>query len=351
MIKSRKHILGFDDRLMMLFGIPLVSIMINAILFGPMAQAGDISTFSFCQIFAFSYTILYWFFFREIHFFFIKRYPDYKQLMQRYIRMIPAVIISFVLLKIVLGIYIDPIIHDALPQQFKPHELTEVISSILFLSLIMVIYETKYLAYQLRTLMIEKEQLLKENISSQLEGLRNQVNPHFLFNSLNTLTSIIPDDPDRAVRFVTKMSKVYRYILEIKDKKIIPVREELEFLEAYSFLLKERFGNNINISINVPKHQLDSYIVPLSLQIIFENAIKHNIISKDKPLAIEVFVEKDKKLVVRNNLQKKEVIEVSTKVGLQNIKNRYRFFTDVSVDVISTMKHFIVSLPLLESAS
>ena len=177
--------------------------------------------------------------------------------------------------------------------------------------------------------------------------MKNQVNPHFLFNSLNTLTYLIPEEPDKAVNFVQKLSKVYRYILEIRDQKIVTISDELEFLNAYVFLLKERFGENLNIDIDIPQKYYHSKIVPLSLQILFENVIKHNIISTQKPLMIKVSIQKDK-LIVKNNLQKKNQVISSTSMGLQNIKNRYQFFTKKEVDVIVTADSFLVALPLVD---
>ncbi len=195
---------------------------------------------------------------------------------------------------------------------------------------------------------MEKEKLERENIQSQLEGLKNQVNPHFLFNSLNTLTYIIPEDQNLAVRFVQQLSKVYRYILEIRDRKLICLSEELAFLDAYVFLLKDRFGENFKIDINIPESYLNLKVVPLSLQILMENAIKHNIISALKPLRVEVFIENNLKLIVKNNLQKKNHVMNSTKVGLQNIKNRYSFFSDQKVEVFATTDSFVVSIPLIQ---
>jgi len=195
----------------------------------------------------------------------------------------------------------------------------------------------------------EAERLKNENLKARFETLKNQVNPHFLFNSLNTLTYLIPEDEDRAVAFVQQLSKVYRYILEIRDEKLIPLSEELKFLDAYIYLLKERFGNNIHVKVNVPEVTLGHKVVPLSLQLLLENAIKHNIISNLKPLMIEVFVEKGK-LIVRNNLQKKNQVMNSTKAGLQNIKNRYSFFSNKKVEVLNTSEYFIVMLPLLRMA-
>jgi two-component system LytT family sensor kinase len=192
----------------------------------------------------------------------------------------------------------------------------------------------------------EKVELERRNVESQLESLRNQVNPHFLFNSLNTLVYLIPEEPEKAVRFVQQLSKVYRYVLESREARIIPLQDELDFLHSYIFLLKERFGENLQVRL----HDLNSHagggIVPLTLQILFENAIKHNVLSIEKPLTIEVFVQKDH-LVVRNNLQKKNQVLDSTGVGLENIRARYRMLTNREVDVIVSREYFTVLLPTI----
>jgi LytS/YehU family sensor histidine kinase len=208
-------------------------------------------------------------------------------------------------------------------------------------------YDSVYFFTQWRKTIIETEKLKKENILGQLQSLKNQVNPHFLFNSLNTLVSIIPEDPDLAVEFTKKLSKSYRYILEIKDKEVITVREELEFLKAFEFLLKIRFGDNIHFDVQVAEEYQEMEIVPLALQLLIENAIKHNVVSSEKPLNISIYVERDK-LVVKNNLQKIKQVLPSTKTGLENIKNRYKFLANKTVDVIVTHTEFIVTLPLLQ---
>ena len=130
---------------------------------------------------------------------------------------------------------------------------------------------------------------------------------------------------------------------------MILLEEELKFLNAYTFLLKERFGENLHIKMNIPDEHLHDKIIPLSLQILFENAIKHNIISSEKPLFMDVFIENGDKLVVKNNLQKKNQVMNSTKLGLQNIKNRYRFFSEKEVEVIVTQESFIVILPMIDA--
>jgi two-component system, LytTR family, sensor kinase len=230
---------------------------------------------------------------------------------------------------------------------------TNQINAASFVSFIAIagMYESMRYAQLWKNTLIEKEQLEKENLSSQLEGLRNQVNPHFLFNSLNTLIQIIPENPDTAIRFVRQLSKVYRYILEMKDSSTTSLSNELEFLNAYIFLLKERFGDNlkINTAVNILEEgQCDAQIVPLALQIVLENAIKHNIISTEKPLKIEIYVESGTKLIVRNNLQRKNQVQEGTGTGLQNINNRYALVSGKQIDVIVTPQYFTVVMPLLK---
>jgi two-component system, LytTR family, sensor kinase len=234
-------------------------------------------------------------------------------------------------------------------------------ASFIILLAIGAIYESVRLFYLWKYAVGEKEQLERIHVQSQLDGLKSQVNPHFLFNSLNTLVSLIPENPDNAVRFVQKLSKVYRYILEIRDQKISTLSDEIDFLNAFVFLHKERFGENLQVDIKDIESHAQWNILPLSLQILFENAIKHNIISSEKKLFIEVFIENKEVgftqknkismpfLVMRNNLQLKNQVMDSTGFGLQNIKDRYRILSDKEVEIVVTKEHFTVYLPLINS--
>ncbi|MDF1694474.1 MAG: histidine kinase [Saprospiraceae bacterium] len=347
--RNTKEILGFDDRWFAIHGIVIVSLGMNLILFGSLLQNDMTNLFTGCYITSFIYTTLFWMFFRTLYLMVTTKYPGYENMRKRYIVLIPTVIILFIIIKLLLDLILDPILITFLPSGTEPHALLEFLGSFIFLILVLSIYEGTYLFAELKKSKLQQEVLMKDNISSQLEGLKNQVNPHFLFNSLNTLASIIPEDQERGVRFVTKLSKVYRYILDIKDQKLISVKEELDYLSSYTFLVKERFGENILIDVDVDTNDLEKLIVPLSLQITFENAIKHNVITSSRPLYIHVYVENGN-LVVKNNLQKKSTVGNSTKTGLQNIKNRYSFFTEKEVGVISTVHHFIVTLPLLTTS-
>jgi len=193
----------------------------------------------------------------------------------------------------------------------------------------------------------EKEQLEKANVQSQLEILKNQIKPHFLFNSLNTLATLIPEDSEQSVKYVESLAKVYRYILEIKDKKLISLHEELDCIQAYLFMLQIRFGDNLKVHINENGLDHHHHIVPLSLQLLIENAMKHNIISNKKPLFIDIERGKNSNLIISNNLQKKEQMMPSTGIGLDNINKRYQMISHKEIDVIVTDSKFSVSIPLI----
>ncbi len=192
---------------------------------------------------------------------------------------------------------------------------------------------------------VQQEKLKREQLALQYETLKSQVNPHFLFNNLNSLTSLISTNPDKAIDFVKKLSEVYRYVLDQKDHELVALETELKFLESYVFLQRIRFETNLNIQIDVNPGKFK--VIPLSVQMLVENAIKHNEISDKNPLSIRIFSTDDDYLVVENQLQKKPGSEGSGS-GIQNIKDRYEFFTSKKVIISETTEKFIVSIPLLK---
>ncbi len=191
---------------------------------------------------------------------------------------------------------------------------------------------------------VQQEKLKREQLALQYETLKSQVNPHFLFNNLNSLTSLISTNPEKAIDFVKKLSEVYRYVLDQKDHELVALETELKFLESYIFLQKIRFETNLDVQISVNPGNFR--IIPLSLQMLVENAIKHNEISDKKPLQIRVFSSDDQYLAVENRLQKKTGSEGNGS-GIQNIKDRYEFFTDKKVTISFNSEWFRVSIPLL----
>lgn len=184
----------------------------------------------------------------------------------------------------------------------------------------------------------------KEKVEFEFQVLKNQVNPHFLFNSFSTLMSLIEDQPDQALQYTEKLSDFFRTILQFKDQEVIKLDDEVSLVESYFFLMKKRYGDNINLDISLKKISKDSFIPPMTLQILIENAIKHNVISREKPLFIKIF-EDEGKIVVENNLQPKMMVEVSTGIGLQNIRKRYRLITKEEPVMEMTEEVFRVKLP------
>ncbi len=199
-----------------------------------------------------------------------------------------------------------------------------------------------------KTSLIEIEKYRAESLQAQLQNLKNQLNPHFLFNNMSVLSSLVHKDPDKAVEFINQLSKVYRYLLDNQNIELVSVEQELLFIRSYVFLLHIRFDKSLNINIEIPKEDKARLIPPMALQIIIENAIKHNESSLEHPLFINIS-SKGEKIMVENNLQLRLQHQAGSKTGLQNIKDRYAFFTDQKVDVTQNDSSFIVEIPLLFS--
>jgi two-component system LytT family sensor kinase len=193
---------------------------------------------------------------------------------------------------------------------------------------------------------LKREQRLREeNLIFQNETLKNQVNPHFLFNSLNTLSSLIITQPDLAEVFINRLSSIYRYILENGTKDRVPVEVELSFIKDYFFL--HRIRDDKKIQLEIQAEGLEKYeILPVSLQILVENAIKHNKATRESPLMISIYIE-NRNIVVRNNLQKMAVTLPSTQIGLKNLAQRVNLVTGKALIIEETLSDFIVKIPLL----
>ena len=193
---------------------------------------------------------------------------------------------------------------------------------------------------------IQAAQLREAHIAAQYESLQNQVNPHFLFNSLNVLSTLVYKDQDLAAKFIKQLSKVYRYVLDVKNKEVVPIDMELKALEAYVFLIKIRFDKGVVFQNGLPKG-LNGHIAPLSLQMLVENAVKHNSAYEEQPLVISI-LEEDGYIVVKNNLQKKSNQQEVMGIGLANIKTRYQFLSDHPVLIEEKETHFIVKVPIIK---
>ncbi|WP_294322441.1 2TM domain-containing protein [uncultured Chryseobacterium sp.] len=197
---------------------------------------------------------------------------------------------------------------------------------------------------------VVEQKLIAKSANAQFESLKNQLDPHFLFNSLNVLSSLIDENPKQAQKFTASMSKIYRYVLEQKDKELVTVEDELEFAKTYCDLLKTRFEDSVDFVFDVKKDDYRRFVVPLSLQLLLENCIKHNFATSSKPLVIKIFSENDT-LCIENNLQVREQIKESSGIGLANIVQRYALLTKKNVFIEKSEDYFKVKLPVLSSKS
>lgn len=204
------------------------------------------------------------------------------------------------------------------------------------------------LNYQKQELEEQNLRLENENILSQFETLKNQISPHFLFNSLNALASLIKSNPNEAIAFTTVFSKLFRNTLQLKDRHLITLEEEIEHVNTYIQLQQIRFGENLIFSVALDKEVLSYYVPPFALQMVIENAIKHNAISKTKPLKISISSENEQ-LIIANTLQLRKVVEDSTNIGIQNIISRYKYISASIPTFEKKENEFVVHLPLINT--
>lgn len=218
--------------------------------------------------------------------------------------------------------------------------------SVLITLVVVLLFHAIYYYKELQKNKLKEQKIIAGTASAQFESLKNQIDPHFLFNSLNVLTSLIEENPENAQRFTTSLSKIYRYVLEQKDKELVSVEEEIAFAKTYMNLLKMRFENSVFYEVPESFINPNAKVVPLSLQLLLENTVKHNIVSENKPLHIRIY-EDNNYLVVENDYQKKEVMQTRKGVGLQNIVNRYGIITKRNVLIEQNEKVFKVKIPML----
>jgi len=211
-----------------------------------------------------------------------------------------------------------------------------------------ITYEGIYSLQKWKQTNLEKEALRKTNLQSQLNSLKSQINPHFLFNSLNSLSALITENPAQAELFVDEISSVYRYLLRNNEDKLTPLSEEMNFIESYVHLLRTRYGSGLRVQTNVDRLHEDYLLPPLTLQILVENAVKHNMILAESPLQIDIYIENEE-LIVQNNLQRKTTKIDSNQIGLANILAKYTLLGNYQVLVQDDEDYFTVRLPLLRA--
>ncbi len=230
----------------------------------------------------------------------------------------------------------------------KPHDLRNFLLVGFSVNLVFVtLYELDYVVVRLKETMVEKESLIQQALQHEFDVLKNQVNPHFLFNCFNTLSSLISENKEKAETFLNELSKVYRYLLRNNEDGLSTLENEMKFIRSYYGLLKTRHGESLEMTIDIDKRYYPYLLPSLTLQLLVENVVKHNQLARNQPLVIEIFTTAGNKLVVNNNLQRRTIKAPSNKVGLENIKAKYELLNQKGFQVMEDSKNFTVVLPLI----
>ena len=336
-----------NDKWLRIIGMPVTAISVSFYWGWEEWMKGSLMIFREIAI-SLIFTVLIWEGCRSIHLFLLKKYPDHSSVRKRIIIEMFLCLSFAVLMSLVIGVAVNNFL-EARANRQGPFNMACVISAVAPTILFLAVYEAIYFLNQWENNIKQTEELARVHLVSQFETLKKQLDPHFLFNSLNTLASLIELNNEPAQAYLERLSDVYRYVLETRNKTTVSIEEELQFLEAYMYLNKVRFRDNLLISKDLSPGIYEKHIPALSLQLLVENAIKHNVISKENPLHIQIYSQGEE-IVVENNKQIKSTLERSTRVGLNNIRERYQLLTARSISIRNTEDSFQVSLPLLQAS-
>jgi len=343
---KRIQYLGFDDKWYVIIGILLLGLTMMYVFNVP-----DVPLTTIEQALTLTVSLFFsacdWLLNRAILIRLRKRYPSFQDSVKRVTLLFIATTATVLLVDYIV---VNLIAQLAVNVDYNFQERIRSLVVVLFLTIMtMAIYEAVYFFVLLKKSVREEEQAKQAIIQAELDTLRNQAQPHFFFNTLNTLRDIIDQSPkEDAKQFVDKLSDIYRFLLEAGNTNLISLKAELKFAKAYIHVQSERFGENLQLHWNIPEALEDRMIAPMSLQLLLENAIKHNVVSRAKPLEIQVDIADDT-VVVTNKIQKKSTQLPSTKMGLKNIEKRYALITERPVKIMNDELQFSVSLPLLNA--
>jgi sensor histidine kinase YesM len=330
-----------SDKKARLIGIPVVAFVMHFAFYNN-PKAGFIEHIVGMG-FALLTTFLYWEGIRQIWASSLNKFPSITDTAKRIIMFVALMLVyTFLVTLLIANLSLLLQGHDCTFRGMGPAYLTSLIPAVI----VSLIYESVFLFQQWELNVRRSEALARENITGQLAALKNQLDPHFLFNSLNTLASLIDEENTPAQEYLMQLADVYRYVLVAREQDTVTLEEEMKFLNAYLYLNKARFRENLQFESRISAESLSKKVVPFSLQLLVENALKHNIISKDKPLKL-LIKENDDKLTIANNRQHKNTLGSSTGLGLKNIMNRYRLLNAGEVVVQADDQHFSVSIPLI----
>jgi len=337
------------ERVVKFVGIPVFTIM-TALFLTSFPFEISFLHISIHLIFAFLGIIGIWITVRFTISFFRKYCPVMNTVLRLTLQIIITSIFAVIITSLLQHSYIDTILAKLnickYDEDFNLKNLY--LTAIIFTFLINAIYESFYLFLRLSETALETERYKKESIEAQYQYLTSRLNPHFLFNSLNTLTTVVEEDPKKAVNYIRELSVVYRYVLNSQRAAWSDLTAELKFTQSYILLLKMRFEENLKIALDICGDHLNYHILPMTIQLLIENAVKHNEISNTHPLDIKIYCEEER-LVVTNNKQKRNIMPSTTKVGLHNITERYKFLVNKEVIIEDKNDSFTVKIPLVKT--
>lgn len=347
MVKRNIPYLAFDDRKLLLLGIPILSFLVPFLFFG--LDFKTYISYAHQEYFeSLTFTTVFWLSNRYLIIQLRKKYSALNEMLIRIAWHVLIVILSTPLINIIVS-FLMKIFYTQIKTTdlFEPTLTQATLVTYFLIFSVTGFYDAIYFFHKYKEAILEKERIQKAHIQAQLDNLRNQINPHFLFNSLNTLMNLIPMNSKKAMNYLSKLSKFYRYTVSNREKPLVTLQTELDNVKIYTDLLKERFHNGIDIDL-LEMNNTNKLIVPLCLQLLIENAVKHNIVSKKKPLFITIkMVEEGTYIEVKNNIQKKIQKVNSTGMGLDNIRNRIAFFTNNPLRIEDKHDFFTVAVPLV----
>ncbi|MFT3823113.1 MAG: histidine kinase [Chitinophagaceae bacterium] len=328
--------------------MPVLCILLNSMLFPGRWNQADVWRYSFPVIYI--QGLASWYLHIISMHWLRKRFPDIGQTITR-LTILAITHISLTSITFITIFYTYDYFHFLHYQLDQGQLLMSLLLSVALTMLATATWEADYTIRKWKESLSEKEMLQQMAIQQEFEALKSQVNPHFLFNCFNTLSSLIAEDTQRADTFLNELSKVYRYLLRNNEDGLSTVQNELQFIESYFRLLKTRHGEAIQYQVEVDPQYQDFLLPSLTLQLLVENVVKHNMLSKNKPLIIDIFTMAGQKLVVNNNLQPRIIKGPSNNVGLENIRTKYALLDQPGFQVFQDDKNFTVVLPLIFCAT
>lgn len=309
--------------------------------------SGSLSHFLLSLAWSFVICITQWLGHGYIHDWLDKKYSWQEHLIKRAIYNSLAIIVYAVFAYLIVSLIMVRIVYGGFPENPLSWAVKSSYYAILFSFAVSFILVAIGFFKKWKRSLLEAEKLKSEMLRYKYESLQNQINPHFLFNSFNVLSDLVYEDQKKAVNFIKQISQLFRYVLDSRDKELVPITEELEFLTSFAFLLQTRFEDKLTITVDVKTDQ-DEMIVPMTMQLLIENCVKHNEISALRPLNISVS-RKNQSIKVVNNLQPKNVGIDSKRTGLANIIQQYSYFTDRQIVIDKTEQFFSVEVPVLKA--